>query len=246
MNLYIRLKNPEGEADALARALRKTHVKVGKEDGQIVLFSDDLVRNELEATNYPLIREIWRRVHELIAIINGAGVVEGGTINRLDLVYVDYVTPDGRCEPMPNVADSDIVLPALRTNPPDRAPFIALALIDGTVAKALRLFSQGSDWVNLYRIYEIIWEDMPKGRIHAAGWATNKEIDTFTRSANDPAITGDLARHGKISKGKKKTPRKTKPHKSAPQSAMSLAMARHLIKRLLRAWLSHKVNMNRP
>lgn len=246
MNLYIRLKNPEGEADALARALRKTHLKVGKEDGQIVLFSDDLVRNELEATNYPFIREIWHRVHELIAIINGASVAEGGTINRLDLVNVDYLTQDGRRQPMPNVFDSDIVLPALRTNPPDPAPFIALALIDVAVAKALRLFSQDSDWVNLYRIFEIIREDMPKGRIHALGWATGKEIDTFTRSANDPAITGDFARHGKIFRGKKKPSRQTRRNKSTPPDTMSLASARHLIGRFLRAWLSHKVNMNPP
>ena len=245
MKLYVRLLNPDAEAPAIAKALTNTSIRVAAEAGQVTLFTDTLVEGNLEATNYSLIREIWFRVHELIAIINGAGLVHGGAINRLNLVYVDYENSEGKRALMPNVADGDIVLPGLRTSIPDTAPFIALALKDRAVAKALRLFVPDSDWVNLYRIFEIIRHEVPTERIEAAGWATNKEIDAFTHCANDPAITGDFARHGQLPAGRNKLVRQS-PRKPAQLNTLSLAMARHLVGRLLRAWLNHKVTVPGP
>lgn len=245
VKLYVRLLNPEAEAAAIAKALTKTSIKVGIEAGQITLLTDTFVQGNLEATNYPFIREIWLRVHELIAIINGAGLVEGGVISRLNLLYVDYENSEGKRAVMPNVGDSDIVLPALRTSIPDPSPFVALALNDRAVAKTLRLFVPDSDWVNLYRIFEIIRHDIPIARMEAAGWATKKEIRAFTLSANDPAITGDFARHGKLLPGVEK-PGRQSPPKPAQPNTLSLAMARHLVGRLLRAWLNHKVAVPGP
>ena len=89
------------------------------------------------------------------------------------------------------------------------------------MAKALRLCSRELDWVNLYRIYEVISEDI--------GGLTSKEFDIFAGSANNSKVAGDYSRHGKM---KEKTPKKT----------MKLADAQHLIKSKVREWVYGKLN----
>ncbi|WP_173066912.1 hypothetical protein [Sulfurimicrobium lacus] len=98
----------------------------------------------------------------------------------------------------------------------------------------MRLFSLDHDWVNLYRIYEVIEEDAkqpgkPKrGWVVKRGWATPDEYDAFTGSANNASVAGDHSRHGKINGG-------------TPQRTMHLDEARHTVQRILRDWLNSKV-----
>lgn len=58
-------------------------------------------------------------------------------------------------------------------------------------------------WIYVYKIYEIIGADMAGGNkndirqtLEQLGWATKAELDNFGEAANNPAVSGDNARHG--------------------------------------------------
>jgi hypothetical protein len=98
------------------------------------------------------------------------------------------------------------------------------------IAKALRLRnSDDLDWVDLYRLYEVIKSDV--GRlIHQLGWARHDELQRFSHTANSVAATGDKGRHGV---------ERSRP----PSKPVSLSDARELIDRILLAWLAYKKNL---
>jgi hypothetical protein len=71
------------------------------------------------------------------------------------------------------------------------------------------------NWVNLYRIFEIIEGDMSQ-KISDKGWESTKNRELFKHTANSPTVLGDLARHG----WSKQMP---------PKSPMELSEARAMI-----------------
>jgi hypothetical protein len=228
MKLVILLSNPEEEAVAISKALHETSIVVECEAGKVVLITDKLVPEVLDLNDHDLIHRTWNRVRELVAIMNGASCVEPGTLNKISLSNLAYTAEDGQRRHMPITAQLHAVLPAMRYAPPDLASFISLALMDTAAAKALRLFSGDSDWVNLYRVYEVI-EEAARPGIVKSGWATNAEMRRFKMSANKASITGDASRHGNTG--------------NAVTSAqgMSRVEAAHLIGRILRLWLNSKL-----
>ena len=123
--------------------------------------------------------------------------------------------------------ESKVVIP-----PPPASKSIAAAvksaMLDTKVNKALRLFGSARDWVDLYRVFEVIESDVggEKGLV-SRGWITRKLASLFTSTANNPAAIGDAARHG---------------HSNQPPPArpMTLTEARELIRRLLESWLQTK------
>jgi hypothetical protein len=113
------------------------------------------------------------------------------------------------------------------TQPPAAESQLAIAQRDPKVAKALRIFgSREHDWHNLNNIFEVVQSDVG-GQITKAGWATQTEIDRFTRTANSVQAIGDDARHGD-----EKVP--------APKNPMSLAEADALMTRILKSWIDSK------
>ena len=65
-------------------------------------------------------------------------------------------------------------------------------------ANVLRIVSRGPlDWVNLYRILEIIAANVGGlGAVASNGWATEQSLKLFTPTANSPDAVGLSARHG--------------------------------------------------
>lgn len=103
---------------------------------------------------------------------------------------------------------------------------LAIAQRDSKVAKTLRIFgSREHNWHNLNNILEVIESDV--GQIAKAGWATQAEIDRFTRTANSAKALGDEARHGH-------------DKFSAPQNPTTLGEAEELITRILKNWIGSK------
>ena len=66
------------------------------------------------------------------------------------------------------------------------------------VARVLCLHGNDKlDWVNLYRIFEIICGDVGgSDAIAASIWASKAAIRRFKHTANSPGAIGDESRHG--------------------------------------------------
>ncbi|MCX5645342.1 MAG: hypothetical protein NTZ17_11800 [Phycisphaerae bacterium] len=101
--------------------------------------------------------------------------------------------------------------------------WLATAVREERVANAIRFFSTPT-WTNLYKIFEIVRDDV--GDVVAQGWAAKRELARFTQTAQTPESIGDAARHAS---------KKFKPH----AEPMSHTEATSFIKDLLRRWLGH-------
>lgn len=95
------------------------------------------------------------------------------------------------------------------------------------VVKVLHILnSYEHNWVNLYKVYEII-EGEVGSKITKDGWASKEKIKSFTRTTQSPGAIGDDARHG-IDRC------------DPPKNPMSLPEAQSLIISIVRKWLDWK------
>ena len=108
--------------------------------------------------------------------------------------------------------------------------WLRIAQRQKVVADALHFYQEDS-WINLYKVYEIIEEDVGKvkkcSRIVNNGWATKSDISRFKQTAQSRAVLGDYARHAAD---------KYKP----PARPMSLSEAKSLVRNILMKWLITK------
>ncbi len=219
MDLLILLDNPKKDLEKIQNALRNFECSLTVEEERIIINTSTLV-GEVDLEDNTSISQVWEDVKDFIDIINGSAIVEGFSMSSINLHYVKYIDKNGEAHFLPNIGNMYAVLPGLRGSQPYISEFIPLALSDKTVAKALRLCSRELDWVNLYRIYEVISEDV--------GGMTGKDIKIFKGSANNSKVTGDFSRHGKSNVG-------------TPEETMRLADAQHLIKSKVREWVNKKI-----
>ena len=220
MKLLILIENPEKDLEKIQHALRSFDCSFVVEEGRIIIKTSILV-GEINLNDNSAISKVWEDVKDFIDIINGSAIVEGFSMSPVNLHYVKYIDADGDSKFLPNIGNMYAVLPALRGGEPDISKYIPLSFKHKTVAKALRLCSRDLDWVNLYRIYEVISEDV--------GGPNSKEIRVFKGSANNSNVTGDQSRHGKMNIG-------------TSEKTMRLADAQHLIKSKVREWVYNKLN----
>lgn len=112
----------------------------------------------------------------------------------------------------------------------DLEKWVNLASVSGAVAKVFRLLRFGiDDYVNSYRVYEIINHDMGKN-LRCLG-VTDRESRRFTATANHPALSGDESRHGFIGGD---------PPKGEPMSPGDIE---RFIYRMVNRWIHHKLSM---
>jgi hypothetical protein len=114
------------------------------------------------------------------------------------------------------------------SGPSDMALWLKTAMQDAHVKKAIRLYRSEHSWVNLYRLYEVVEEDVGgRKTIASLGWMKDSDITRFTHTANNARSLGDEARHGH-------------ERYQPPRNPMTLAEAEQLIKTLLTKWLRAK------
>lgn len=103
------------------------------------------------------------------------------------------------------------------------------ARINDDYARALDVMAtRPLGWGELWKVYEIIRESTSAGTfgrnaITSNGWATASELDDFAVSANDPAKSGDDARHAKT-------------YTNGKGNAITLTQGRDLMSRVLAQW----------
>jgi hypothetical protein len=115
--------------------------------------------------------------------------------------------------------------------PADSAPapgpgYAATASSDADVAEALAIMGQPEppNWVELYKVYEIIEHTgLLKAAMGAAGVSVN-QMSLFTRTACHPVAGGPDARHGRS-------------RQDPPMHPMPIGKARDLIGSIVRSWV---------
>jgi hypothetical protein len=108
---------------------------------------------------------------------------------------------------------------------PTIGPVHRLARIDPALSEALLYFGRRTEpFFELYKAYEVVLETIGMGGIKKLGVSENA-CKRFTRSANDPEISGVYARH-------------SKRFADVPSNPMSEFEARQFIAYLLAHWTS--------
>jgi hypothetical protein len=96
------------------------------------------------------------------------------------------------------------------------------------VERALRLCAEREfTWSELYKLWEIVVDDVGQDYAIAAGWLTDQQRRRFQHTANSVGAVGDDARHGRET---------TQP----PRDPLPLSEAKAMVKGILRSWLSEK------
>ena len=220
----------------LSKSLVDDELRVFERDGLFFLESnrfDELINSE----------EVASSAADILKVLTGAVRLSLGGRTPLQVTNTARVRPDGERDVFVIVSDiihvrDNISVEIARSDgtkevihPAHSVPvWIKLGLADQNVAKALKLLgSDEHNWVSLYRLYEIIEEDVGSlDKIVNNGWVTKKSIKRFKHTANSPGAVGDGARHGKES---------TMP----PSDPMDIGEARALVKVILHNWLRSKI-----
>lgn len=129
------------------------------------------------------------------------------------------------------VADAACNVVAQPPPPPPRSVLLLrLAATDIAIAKVLRLLSASDamTWVGLYRIHEVIEDDVGgQHKLEKQGWGPADDLRRFKHSANSVQVGGDKSRHGK-------------EPQLPPKNPMTLAEAEAYAKYIVQAWLASK------
>ncbi|MFB6282953.1 MAG: hypothetical protein ABEK59_03335 [Halobacteria archaeon] len=168
---------------------------------------DSLRTDELQASH---IHEIYEDDSEHVTVR-----AEVATIKmKAGPVHVTTTDEDG---------DEEVHRPADRTY-----ELTQLATEDDKVRDLVDLLDKGNNWVNLYRIYEFIQENIDGDKnIVDRDWWNSNEKDLFKQTANSRDAIGDDARHGQ-------------DRIPAPEDPMNYSEAKNLVNSLIQDWLEHR------
>ncbi len=228
MKLLLKTNCSEEQISYLASVFEATPVSLVQRKDSVYLRSTEIVEDEFDRGNSELISESWEYARQFIARVNGAAIIENESWTPLSLENMKFVSPDGSEEWFPITGSADLGL--VRKESMSAKNLLRLADESVHVAKALRLQCQEMDWVNLYRLLEVVREDVGgEDQIEDNGWAKEDEIESFTATANNSSVIGDEARHGQIDGS------------GQPSKTMTLREARPWIKSIVFQWLEAKV-----
>jgi len=115
--------------------------------------------------------------------------------------------------------------------PPGPREYVQLSGTDLAAADVLRIISKGDlDWYDLYKIFEIVREDIGGERVMTAkGWAVASDLSAFRVSANHPGVSGQSARHARQNPG-------------TPKHTMTIGRGRAFIAHLVRSWMTLRLS----
>jgi hypothetical protein len=233
----------ESQISELREILEGTQLETTVENDELWFESDEFLPLTSSAHDTATISEIWKKVREQIAEINGVAIILNlEAWEPIALKNKQWEDDTGLRRWFPITASTQIFLQdssALINKRQDlkaktlhpATKYLIAAVSDKSVAKVLRLVNRGMDQVNLYRILELIKEDIGGYKqIEANGWASVQEIKAFTGSANNASVSGDDSRHGSIKN-------------ELPKKVVNLKEAQHFIDQIMRKWLAQKTKM---
>jgi hypothetical protein len=232
----VKLIGSDLDLRSLHRVLSRAQVQVVQEDDTFYFASPDF-----EAFHDA--SAVYLKARDALPSLNWAGVYNTSDFKGVRLAEVVEIEVDGNrkvahmleAEFIINIGVSAELSTTVSTGSQIVAPrtvtelAIEMSSEDDAVRRVMRLWSDKPlDWVNLYRIFEIIRYDARTLRsAKAKDLASSKEAKRFTHSADNPEVSGDDSRHGT---------RKYDP----PRDPMTLQQARGFVRRLFETWIRAK------
>src|SRR6185295_15206367 len=202
----VQLAGDNSDLAALAQSLTGSDLNVSHDGKGYVLTSDRFSSGDDAGA-------VRQTAQEMIAILNGASRLALEAKKAITVGSVYRRDEDGRRDsfifpeparirirafpPTMKISRADGTVEEFCPADPVRQ-WTALALKNDAIAKVFRILAGGTlDWVNLYRIFELIGDDVGGvDRIAANCWATKASIKLFKRTSNSPGALGLDARHG--------------------------------------------------
>lgn len=176
--------------------------------------------------------------NDIVTTVRNLGEIDSLRIGELDISNIVKIQNDGSEKIIVHLSARGIGVgrgsARIQIDDEELAPkatstykYTKLALKDNSVYELLRIRNNGDHWVNLYRIYEFIQDNIEcDENIVAQGWWSKSEKNLFKRTANSPEAIGHEARHA--------------TGRSAPPDPMDHSEAKSLINGLIKNWLSHR------
>ena len=237
MEWQVFLTGDEFDLNELSKSFCCPDLAIGRDEGGFVLRSSRLRDlNEVDA--------VRREAQSILVLLDGAARLALHTRLPIAIRDIVLIRDDGSKGYFESLGQTLHIRTGLsvavkhaggmeeQINPADPVVgWVNAGLGSETVARVLGLFaSKPLDWVNLYRILEVVESDMGGLKsIAQQGWATRAGLKRFKHSANSPSAIGDDARHGK---------EPTQP----PADPMTLSGARSFIETIVHKWLRTKQN----
>ena len=224
---FVQLKGHQFDLEALAEFLRSGSIKVSREEDEQWYVSGP-VFGGLEDSS--AVRE---RGIEMVEVLNGTGalfgiqnisigsnvfeVTDAGVRKNMVLV-VDGITVRDRVKAVVLGSDGK---PKENENVSAFQRILELGRTDRRVWDALHFLALRQNWTNLYKVFEIVRDDVGK---QVYDLVDTKRLKTFKATAQCRGLLGDEARHAS------QTLRE-------PSNPVSLEEARQLIRQLVENWL---------
>jgi hypothetical protein len=238
MKWFVSLLGDSGDLEELAKVCTSDDLRIEQREQGFILKTtefDSLTESE----------EVLSRSKDLLTSINGGArillgsreLIRVGSIHRINekggtdtYIHPDPIELKLRVMAVTTIVHSngtrEIHYPA---GPIPR--WASLAKKDVNVARVLRLHGTSTDWTDLYRIYEIIQNDLGgEKELLAKDWVTRKAVVKFRHTANSPSASGDKSRHG--------------VGESGPADPMTLSEANSIIEGIIYNWLRYKLDEN--
>lgn len=159
------------------------------------------------------------------------GRYEDGSANYSAVVAADTITIRAQV-----TASGAVTNGPTAPSPARGHSYIELEHTNVNVADAFRLLGTTDDlsWADLFKLFEIVKHDLTTNQqsITSMRWLTKTQVSAFGASANRPDVSGDDARHARV----------TGP---APSNTLNLETARELIHLVVREWLDWNLHGRR-
>lgn len=228
----VQLKGHRFDLEELTTKFHTPDVSIIKKDNEYYLKSE-----EFDSLTKP--SDVLSAASKIIELVNGAVKIFAG---RFQNVHVSgsiceiskcgerkhYIHLAGTIHVRTRVSATVIVSNGVIKSPkrPNNAELLVeAATADATIADALHFISIGENWNDLYKVFEIIRDDLSDVKT----LVTDKELSRFRGTAQSRSLLGDSARHA--------SKKFIGPGRLPP---MTLSEAKSFIYTLFQRWLDKK------
>lgn len=231
----VGLGGNEADLVELAKSFKGPDLLISKKDRGYELASSEFLATDDEA-------QVREKAERVVESVMGASRLAFSLLGPITVAWVGHTGSDGHFRTTVTVSETMTMRATVsmtvtrgdgRTehhNQADIVPaIVSRALTIPKVREVMALLAKSdSDWVNLYRIFEVVADDVGGlDTIAKNGWASKAVLRNFKHTANSPGAVGHQARHGV-------------DESQPPQKAMPLRAATALIHEIVKHWLKTK------